>query len=95
MVCGQGGLPGFHRGGRTFGGLGLQGQSGGYSVINVFEDSCTEEGTGAGKAIFEGGFKFAVSEARKKFDSTASEFQREEDWSASPYTQENQNRRVN
>ena len=55
---------------------------------NIFEDSCTEEGTGAGKAIFEGGLNFAASESRKKFDSTASAFQREEDRSAFPSTQE-------
>ena len=34
--------------------------------------SFTEQVTGTGKAIFEGWFKFAASEARKKFDSTAS-----------------------
>ena len=39
----------------------------------IFEGSFNEEGTGAGKAaIFEGGFKFAASEARKKFNRTAS-----------------------
>ena len=43
----------------------MKDQPDGYSVRNIFEDSCTEEGTGAGKAIFEGGLKFAVSEARK------------------------------
>ena len=38
-------------------------------MSNIFEGSFNEEGTGAGKvAIFEGGFKFAASEARKKFD---------------------------
>ena len=55
-----------------FGGLGLQGQPDGSSVRNIFEDSFNEEGMEAGKAIFEGGFKFAASEARKRFDSTAS-----------------------
>ena len=35
-----------------------------------FEDSCTEEETAAGKAIFEGGFKFVASEVRRKFDIT-------------------------
>ena len=33
-----------------------------------FEDSLTEEVTGAGKDIFEKGFKFVASEARYKFD---------------------------
>ena len=74
MVCGGGGggLSGLHRGGSTFGGLGLQGQPDGSSVRNVFEGSFTEEGTGSGKAIFEGGFKFSASGARKNFDSAAS-----------------------
>ena len=31
----------------------------------IFEDSCTEEGTGAGRDIFEVGFKFSSSEERK------------------------------
>ena len=52
--------------------LGLQGQPDVSSVRNMFEDSCTEEGTGAGKSIFEGGFKFADSEERKNFDITTS-----------------------
>ena len=39
---------------------------------NIFEGSFTEEGVGAVKAIFEVGFKFAASEARKKLDSTSS-----------------------
>ena len=66
MVCGQGGgLSRLHRGGRTFGELGLQGQPDGSSVRNIFEGSFTEEGAGSGNAIFEGGFKFAASEARK------------------------------
>ena len=43
---------------------------------NILEVSFTEDGTGAGKAIFEGGFKFEASEARKKFNSTASPYQR-------------------
>ena len=34
--------------------------------------SFTEDGTGSGQAIFEEGFNFSASEARKKFDSTAS-----------------------
>ena len=41
-------------------------------MSNIFEGSFTERGTGAGKAIFEGGFNFAASEARNKFDRTAS-----------------------
>ena len=57
----QGGIYGLHREGKTFGGLGLQGQSDGYSVSNIFEGSFTEEIIGSGKAIFEGGFKFAAS----------------------------------
>ena len=39
-------------GGFKFSGLGLQGQSDGYSDRNIFEGSCTEEGKGAGNAIF-------------------------------------------
>ena len=57
---------------------------------NIFEDSCTEEGTGSVKDIFEGWFKFSASEARRKFDSTASAGQIEKDWSAYPSTQEYQ-----
>ena len=57
---------------------------------NKFEDSCTEEGTGVVKVIFEGDFKFAASEARKKFDNTASELQRREYWSTSSSTQDHQ-----
>ena len=72
VVCGQRGFSGLHRRGRTFGGLGLKGQPDGSSVRNIFEDSFTEKGTLAGKAIFEGGFKFETSEARKKFKSTYS-----------------------
>ena len=68
----------------------LQGQYDGYSVKNIFEDSCTEEGTGAGKSIFEVGFKFSASGERKKFDSTASAIQREEDRCVSPSNQEHQ-----
>ena len=44
--------------------LSLQGRYDGYSVRNMFEVSFTEEETGSGKFIFEGGFKFAASEAR-------------------------------
>ena len=72
MVCGQGGLSILHRGGIKFDGLGLQDQPNGSSVRNVFEGLFTEKEMGAGKAIFEGGFKFEASEARKQFDSTAS-----------------------
>ena len=53
----------------------MQGQHDRYSVRNIFEDSFTEEGTESGKAMFEGGFKFAASEARKNFDSTYSSYQ--------------------
>ena len=53
-----------------FGGLGLQNQPYGYSVRNIFVDPFTEGGTGAGKFIFEGGFKFAASKERKKFNSS-------------------------
>ena len=77
MVCGQGGLSILRIGGRKFGGLGLQGHPDGSSEINIFEDSCTEEGTVSGKAIFEGGFKFVDSEARNYFDSIVSAVQRE------------------
>ena len=41
----------------------------------MFEISFTKEGAVSRKAVFEGGFKFAVSEARKKFYSTASKYQ--------------------
>ena len=76
MVCGQGGLYELYRIGRYFGGLGLQGQPDGSSERNIFEDSCTEEVIGSGKAIFEEGLKFAESEARDKFGSKDSEVQR-------------------
>ena len=61
----------------------------------MLEGSFTDEGIGAVKAIFEGGFKFSAYRERKKFDSTASAVQREEDITASPYTQEHQNWRIN
>ena len=64
----------------------MKDQPDGYSVRNIFEDSCTEEGTGSGKAIFEGGFKVEYYEERKKFDSTASAVLREEDRSTYPST---------
>ena len=57
-----------------FGGLGLQGQPDGYSVINMFEGSFIEEVTGAGKAFFEEGFKFSTPEERNKFDGKASAY---------------------
>ena len=60
-----------------FVGLGLQGQLGGYSVRNIFEDSFTEEVMVTIKAVFEGGFTFVASEARKKLDRTASAVQRD------------------
>ena len=34
--------------------------------------SFTKEGTGSGRAIFEGGFKLSAYESKKKFYSTAS-----------------------
>ena len=72
MLCGRGGLSGICRGGIPFGGLGLQGQPNVSSVRNIFEVSSTEEVTGAGNAIFEGGFKFSASATRENFHSTAS-----------------------
>ena len=73
MVCEQGGLSELRRGGRTFGGQGLQGQPYGYSVSNIFEDSFNEEVTGEGNYIFELGFKFLASKERKNLNSIASE----------------------
>ena len=87
MVYGQGGLSELRRGGRSFGGLGLQGHPDGFYLRNLFEGSFTEEGTGAGKAVFEGVFTFEASEASNNFDSTDSAVLREEDWSKSPSTQ--------
>ena len=46
---------------------------------NIFEKLCTEEGEEEGKAVFEGVFKFAVSEARNNFVGTDSSVQRDED----------------
>ena len=43
----------------------------------MFEYSCTEEGMGVGKDVFEGAFKFAGSEARKNFYNTYSAVQRD------------------
>ena len=39
---------------------------------NIFEGSFNEELTGPGKAIFEGGLKFAASKARNNFGITDS-----------------------
>ena len=91
MVCGVKGLSGLRRGGRTFVELGIQCQSDGYSVRNIFEVSFTVEVTVSLKAIFEGGLNFAPSEVRKNFESMGSSVHREEDRSASPSTQEHQN----
>ena len=44
-------------------------------MSNNFEGSFTEEGVRAGKAIFKGVSKFAVSEANKMFNRKASEVQ--------------------
>ena len=45
----------------------MQGRPDGSSVSTMFEDVFTEEGTGARKAIFEGGVNFTASEVRNKF----------------------------
>ena len=74
MVCRQVGISGLRRGGRTFGGLGMQGHTDGSTVRNMFEGSFTEEETGAGKDIFEGRLKFSASEARHNFDRIYSAF---------------------
>ena len=55
-----------------FGRLRLQGQSDVFLVINIFEVSFTEEVTVSLKGAFEGELKCAASEARNKFDRTAS-----------------------
>ena len=47
-------------------------QPDGSSVRNIFEGSFNEGVMGSGKTIFEGGFRFASSAERKKFNSTAS-----------------------
>ena len=87
MVCGGGGLSELYRGRRTFGELGLQSRSDLSSVRNCFEGSFTDEITVSGRTMFEGGCKSAASEARKKFKSTASEFQIEEDHYEYPSTE--------
>ena len=89
MVCGLGGLSGLNIGSRTFIRLGIQGKPDGYSVINILEGSFTEERKVAEKAIFEGGFKFEDSEARKKFERIDSAVQRQEERSEYPSTLEN------
>ena len=60
-------------------------------MSTIFEDLFTEEGMGALKAIFKGGFNFTASEVRNKFYGTASSVQREEYRSASQSIQEYQN----
>ena len=50
----------------------MQDQPDGYSAKNNFEGSFTEEGTVSRKTFFEGGLKFATSDARKNFNITAS-----------------------
>ena len=72
VVFGRGGISVLRRGGRTFGGLWMQGKPDRYSVKNIFEGLFTEEIKLAEKDIFEIFFKSADSEARKKFDSTDS-----------------------
>ena len=39
---------------------------------NIFKGSFTEDGTGSGNDIFEAGFRFLASEARKNMDRKAS-----------------------
>ena len=52
----------------------LQGNPDGSSVRNIFEGSLTEDRKEKVKDIIEVGFKFAVSEALNKFDTTASAY---------------------
>ena len=73
-----------------FGGLEMEGQPDRSSVRNIIEDSFTEERMVAGHDIFEGGFKFAASEARHNFDSTALSVYIYEYRYSSPSTQEYQ-----
>ena len=75
MICGQGGLYVIRKGGSTFGGMGIQGQSDISSVRNIFKGSFTKEWKVSGKAIFEVGFDFPASETMKEFNVTASEYQ--------------------
>ena len=72
VVCGRGVLSELCRVGRIFGGLGMQGQPNRSSVRNIIAVSFTVKVTGQRKDVFEGGFNFSGSKARKKFDSTAS-----------------------
>ena len=58
-----------------FGVLGLQGQPDGYSLSYIFEGLFTEEVKRAGKAIFEGWFKFASYYPRKNYKGTDSAYQ--------------------
>ena len=58
VVCGQGVLSGFRRGGRKFGRLGMQVHPDENLVRDIFEGSFTERLTGSGKSISEVGFKF-------------------------------------
>ena len=74
VVYGRGGLSGICRGSITCGGLGMKFQPDVSLVSNIFEGSFTEEVTGSGKSVFEVGFNFEASEARKKFYSTASAY---------------------
>ena len=90
ILCVQGAHSGLHRGGRKFGGLGLQGQPDGYPARNIFKGSFTEDRTEAGKDISEGVFKYTASDSRKKFDRIASTVQIEKYWHASPSTKEYQ-----
>ena len=39
-------------------------------MSNILKGFFNEEVTGAGKGVFEGGFKFVAADTRKKFDST-------------------------
>ena len=61
MVYGRGGLSVICRRVRNFGRLGLKVWHDGSSVRNIFEDSFTEEVTGAVKDFFDGRFKFVAS----------------------------------
>ena len=72
MVFGRGGLYRPHREDITIGGLGLQDKPDESSVINIFEGSLTEEGTGAENDIFKRVFKFVAYDKMKKFDGTDS-----------------------
>ena len=77
-------------GGLKSGGLRLHSKPDGSSVRTIFEGLCTEDGTGADKAIFEGGLELAASEVRENFDDTYLSVHRVEYWSESTSTQEYQ-----